>query len=88
MSFFFFFEIILPICAFYLLDVLTPGSLRDSTETCVSMADMKFVPRCITKIYSRHYQRLYPKYVCVLHVRPEIVLPERSIRLLSLDGSI
>jgi hypothetical protein len=56
-----------------------PSFLRDSTEICVSMVDMKSAPRCTTKIYSRHYQRLCLKYVCLFDTRPETVLPERSI---------
>jgi hypothetical protein len=52
-------------------NALLTSSLRNSTETCVSMVDMKFVPRCTTKAYSRHYQYLCPKYVYViLHATP------------------
>jgi hypothetical protein len=49
-----------------------PTPIGTSTETCVSMVDMKFVQRCTTKIYSRHYQRLCPKYAYViLHAAPK-----------------
>lgn len=51
---------------------LMTSSLHNSTETCASMVDMKFVPRCTTKTYLRHYQRLCPKYVYViLHAPPK-----------------
>ena len=49
------------------------------------MVDMKFVPRCTTKIYLRRYQRLYPKYVCLCVRRA--VLPEISVCLFSMGGS-
>ena len=49
------------------------------------MVDMKFVPRCTTKIYLRRYQRLYPKYVYLSFQRA--VPPERSVCLFSVGGS-
>ena len=49
------------------------------------MVDMKFVPRCTTKIYSRRYQRLYPKYVCLCVRRA--VPPERPVCLFLMGGS-
>ena len=52
------------------------------------MVDMKYVPRCTTKIYSRHYQRLCPKYVYVGFTRaPKPHCPNDSIRLFRLGCS-
>lgn len=65
---------------FMLSNALMTNLLHNSTETCVSMVDMKFVPRCTTKIYSRHYQRLCPKYVYVILQAP----PNRTARMICL----